>query len=271
MIDLLAQIVGAPVGLEELKSRPGRRRTLRACGPEGRAIVKVYASDRAADVAAAIAVLADGPPEPIVPDVLRLSRGLHLVVLSEVPGRSLREVLLEGDLGVCSRVGTALGGWHAAWTDVAPTPLRRHTIERELEILRRRSVAASPSVSHAVHEALPGLAGEWRCGTVVHRDLYEEQVVVGQRVGLIDLDDVALGPPELDLGNLVAHVELLERRVGRDLALEVGALLDGYKRSGPAVDRRLLERCRALTLLRLACLNDDPSLAASASAREVPG
>jgi hypothetical protein len=34
----------------------------------------------------------------------------------------------------------------------------------------------------------------------VHRDLYEEQVLLGERVALIDLDDAALGPPELDIG-----------------------------------------------------------------------
>ena len=43
----------------------------------------------------------------------------------------------------------------------------------------------------------------------MHRDLYEEQLLAGERIGLIDLDDAALGPPELDLGNLLGHVELL--------------------------------------------------------------
>ena len=38
--------------------------------------------------------------------------------------------------------------------------------------------------------------------------------MVGERIGLIDLDDSALGPPELDLGNLLGHLLLLERRSG---------------------------------------------------------
>jgi aminoglycoside phosphotransferase (APT) family kinase protein len=262
MIDVLEKIVGAPVALDELKRKPGRRRTLRAHGPGGSAIVKLYASDRALVVAGRVAALAVGPPEPVVPVVLHVDPDLHLVVLSDVPGPPLREALLDEDFATCSRVGVALGAWHAAWSDVAPLPLRRHTFGGELEILRRRAESASTSVARAVAAALPRLTGEWTCSTVVHRDLYEEQVLAGERVGLIDVDDAALGPPELDLGNLVAHAELLERRQGRDLAHGKRAILDGYTETGPSLDNALLDRCRGLTLLRLACLNDDPGLAA---------
>jgi aminoglycoside phosphotransferase (APT) family kinase protein len=101
----------------------------------------------------------------------------------------------------------------------------------------------------------------------VHRDLYEEQLLIGNRVGLIDLDDAALGPPELDLGNLLAHVDLLALRNGRDLAPECDALVAAYAEAGPPVDAALLHRCRRLALLRLACLNDD--LAPAERAREL--
>jgi aminoglycoside phosphotransferase (APT) family kinase protein len=269
MIDVLERIVGAPVALEELKHKPGRRRTLRAHGPRGSAIAKVYASGRAPTVARRIAALAAGPPEPVVPAVLHVDPELHLLVLSEVPGRPLREPLLNGEVADCSRVGAALGRWHAAWELIAPTPLDAHTIDRELEILRGRAEASSPLIAQAVGEALPHLATKWRCTTVVHRDLYEEQVLVGERVGLIDVDDAAVGPPELDLGNLLAHVQLLERRRNRDLAQEKQSLLDGYAMTGPALDEVLLDRCRRLTLLRLACLNDDVALAERALAEDV--
>jgi streptomycin 6-kinase len=269
MIDVLEEIVGAPVALEELKHKPGRRRTLRVRGSGRSAIVKVYASDRASLVARRIAALAAGPPEPVIPVVLHVDPQLHLLVLSEVLGRPLRDALLEGDSPTCSRVGAALGAWHTAWEGIAPIPLQRHTIVHEFEILRSRAEAASPSVARAVADALRRVAGEWRCSTVVHRDLYEEQVLVGERVGLIDVDDAALGPPELDVGNLLAHVELLERRRGRDLAREMQALLDGYAERGPALDEALLDRCRRLTLLRLACLNDDVRLAEAALAEDV--
>jgi Ser/Thr protein kinase RdoA (MazF antagonist) len=264
--EVLESIVGAPARLEELKHKPGRRRTVRARGPRGTAIVKVYASGRASVVARRVESLTTGPPEPVVPRVIHVDPERHLVILSDVPGRPLREAMLEGDLSTCARSGSALGTWHAAWHGTTPGVLRPHTAEREMAMLRARVDGATVPVARAVDEALPGLTRPWECTTVVHRDLYEDQVLVDERIGLIDLDDAALGPPELDLGNLVAHVELLELRRGRDLAPGKRALLDGYAETGPAIDGGLLDRCRRLTLLRLACLNSDVRLVETALA-----
>ena len=96
LIEILEDLLGAPVMLEELKVRRGRRRTLRATGRRARAIVKVYASERAPVVAARVAALADGPPEPVVPRLLHVDSERHLVVLSEVPGVPLRDALRNG-------------------------------------------------------------------------------------------------------------------------------------------------------------------------------
>jgi Ser/Thr protein kinase RdoA (MazF antagonist) len=264
MIELLSEIVGSPVELEELKHKPNRRRTVRARGPLTTAIVKQYSSDRATVVARRVSALAGGPTEPLVPSVLHFDPELHTVVLSDIPGRPLREALLLGELGACRRAGAALGAWHTAWTGAAPSGLSEHTAAREIDIISLLLEETSPVVARAVSDALPVLSGAWRCTTVVHRDLYEEQIMIGELVGLIDLDDAALGPPELDMGNLVAHLELLERRRRVSLNAVTRALFDGYEKTGPALDRPLLNRCRALALLRLACLNDDLRLARAA-------
>lgn len=254
----LDRLVGAPVSVEELKCKPGRRRTLRATGSKRTAIVKIYESQRAPLVAARVRSLSAGPPEPSTPEVLHLDLERRLVVLSEVHGTPLREAILAGDLAACAGAGRALAGWHRAWRNATPTGLRPHTMQDEERILVERSEAAPPVIAAAVQALLPSLRGDWACTTVVHRDLYEEQVLLGDRVGLIDLDDVALGPPELDLGNLIAHVDLLERRSGKDLRAPTEALLDGY---GPdALDAALLDRCRRLALLRLACIHALPEL-----------
>jgi aminoglycoside phosphotransferase (APT) family kinase protein len=266
LTEALERIVGAPLSLVELKRKPGRRRTLRARGPNGSAIVKVYASERAAVVARRVASLGAGPPEVVVPEVLHVDPDRHVIVLSDVPGRPLREALLDGAVRSCKRAGSALGTWHAAWEGVAPEGLRPHTVQRELEVLRERAANASAPVARVVEDALPHLAQEWESTTVVHRDLYEEQVLVGRRVGLIDIDDAALGPPELDVGNLLAHIELLELRRGCALAGGKRALLDGYGETGPKLDQALLDRCRSLTLLRLACLNNGGVVASSLAA-----
>jgi Ser/Thr protein kinase RdoA (MazF antagonist) len=263
---LLEQLVGAPVALEQLKHKPGRRRTLRARGPEGTAIVKLYVSDRAATVAARIAALAAGPPEPALPRVLASDRDLHMVVLSEVHGRPLTRALLAGDAAACRRAGEALGRWHCAWRGRAPEPLHRHGIERELAILERRAEALSPGLAADLRSAAGDLADPWECPTVVHRDLYEEQILLGDEVGLIDLDDTALGPPELDAGNLLAHVELLSLRSGRDLGVMSEEFLAAYVRAGAPLDWRLVDRCRRLARLRLACIHDEPEFIPSSVA-----
>lgn len=260
MIACLERVVGRPVELEQLKHKPGRRRTLRARGPEGTAIVKVYASDRAATVAARVAALAAGPSEPALPRVLAKEPALHMVVLSELHGRPLRGALLAGDAAECRRAGEAIGRWHAAWRGRAPTPLRPHGVERELEILARRAEALSPGLAADLRTEAGDLAEPWDCSTVVHRDLYEEQILLGDSVGLIDLDDAAVGPPELDAGNLLAHIELLSLRSGRDVSGMCDELLAGYAHAGAPIDGELVDRCRRLARLRLACIHHEPQL-----------
>lgn len=258
MIGILEELLEGPVTVEDLKHKPGRRRTLRVKGPNGTAIVKLYSSDRAPVVAARIGALGAGPPEPRVPVVLRAEPRLGMVVLTDVPGQPLRHAILEGDVEACRRAGAVLAAWHAFWRADAPRVLTPHTLARELEILRERSEAAPAAIASGVRSALASFAGGWPCSTVVHRDLYEEQILVGDDVGLIDLDDAALGPPELDVGNLLAHLELLSLRTGRDLDATGEALYQGYGQE--ALDPELLDCCRRLTLLRLGCIHDAANL-----------
>lgn len=261
MMELLEGLLGEPLSARDLKHKPGRRRTLRASGRRGCAIVKIYESDRAPTVAARIRALTGGPAEPALPQVLALDVKGRTLVLSEVPGEPLRRSLLAGDAEACAAAGRALAGWHGAWRGVGPEPLRAHTVDRELEILAGWAERARPAIRRAVQAALPAHAVAWACPTVVHRDLYEEQLLVGPAIGLIDLDDAALGPPELDLGNLWAHVDLLAQRTGRGLQPLVDRLLDAYAAAAPVpVDATLLDRCRHLSRLRLACIHAWPAL-----------
>ena len=131
---------------------------------------------------------------------------------------------------------------------------------RELETLFRRAEDAEPAIADRVRSAAAELAVEWPITTVVHRDLYEEQIILGDRVGLIDLDDSALGPAELDVANLLAHIELLEIRRDHNLVSERRAFLASYIDSGPPLDPALVDRCRRLTLLRLACIHREALL-----------
>jgi Ser/Thr protein kinase RdoA (MazF antagonist) len=262
MIETLEEIVGAPLALEELKVKHGRRRTVRAVGSRRSAIAKMYRSGRAPVVAARLRAVGAGPSDPVVPEVLHEDRSRGLVILSEVPGRPLREALLAVDESECRRAGAALGSWHVFWLGTAPAPLRPHTAERELEILSGWADRAHPTIAERVRRAAHAfsVAPEWPIATVVHRDLYEEQILLGSRVGLIDLDDAALGPAELDVGNLLAHVDLLAHRSGLDLGPAERALLAGYETTGKRLDARLLESCRTLARLRLVCIHGELGL-----------
>lgn len=269
-IDLLAPLLGPDVRIEILKDKPGRRCTSRATGAAGSAIVKVYASERAPVVAARVAAVAHDGAEPVLPRVLLCDEQRHVVVLSDVPGAPYREALLAGDVGASRRVGRALARWHAAHRGRVPRVLRAHTVERELRTLRERAETAPPGITAAVREALPALSEVWECDTVVHRDLYEEQVVLGDHVGLYDLDDAAAGPAELDLGNLLAHLNLLSRRAGVGLDEQVAVLLTSYVEVAP-LDPRLLRRCESLSRLRLACLHQEAALLEPADERILTG
>jgi Ser/Thr protein kinase RdoA (MazF antagonist) len=253
----VVDIVGTPLQIELLKNKPGRRQTVRASGPLRSVIVKTYASNRAPVIAERVAALRNGPAEPVIPRVIYVDPERRFVVLSDVTGRPLREAVLNGELSECRRTGAALARWHMSWAGGMPSVLRAHTLERELAILVERASAASAQVAAAVERLTPEPSARWTATTVVHRDLYDEQVLLGDRIGLIDLDDAAAGPPELDVGNLVAHMEWLGFREHMSVRPATVAVLDGYLDAGGALDTSQLERCRSLSLLRLACLNDE--------------
>ena len=255
--DLLTPLLGSPVQLQVLKDKPGRRRTSRATGPLGSAVVKVYTSGRAPVVAARLAALQQGEGV-VVPPLLLLDAARHAVVIGELEGPTLARALNAGP-AAGTRVGAALARWHVSHRGTTAPVLREHTAARELRVLLERASGAPPDLRRRVEREAPGLAAPWEATTVVHRDLYEEQVLVGEQVGVLDLDDVARGPAELDMGNLVAHLLLRARRTGHQA--DVAAVLHGYARHA-ALDAGLLARCTRLALLRLACLHRVPALLA---------
>jgi Ser/Thr protein kinase RdoA (MazF antagonist) len=268
--NMLAGLLGGPVSFEELKHKPGRRRTLRAEGRDGSVIVKLYASERAPAVAGRLEALSGGPAEPAVPRVHLCDPDRRLVVLSHVPGMPLSRAVVAGDGDACARAGRAIGDWHSFWSGRAFRSMSRHTTEREIDIIDARADALPVAAGALVRRLARRLRPRWTPSTVVHRDLYEDQVLVGERIGLIDLDDAALGPPELDMGNLLAHLELRALRDGNGVARMAGALLEGYGASGAVLDPDLLDRCRRLSLLRLVCIHREPRLLTLAASRE-PG
>jgi Ser/Thr protein kinase RdoA (MazF antagonist) len=258
---VVERCVGPPAVYEELKHKPGRRLTLRVRGTYRTAIVKLYRADSVPHVVEKISALAGGPPEPELPRVLASDRTARLVVLSHVPGTPLREAVLASDEAGCRRAGAAIARWHVVWAGVRPQGFPEHTIEDELANLVERAARAPHDIAAWVAETVHELREPWEAATVVHGNLDEGQVLLGERVGLIDLEDAALGPPELDVGSLLARLDLLELTTERDLTTPRNAFLDGY-RAIAALDADLLARCCTLARHRLACSHVERRLAA---------
>lgn len=259
--ELAAGLIGTPAHTEVLKDKPGRRRTARLTGPAGSVIAKTYATDRAALVADKVSTLQYGPTSPVIPRVRAVDDALRTVLLDDVPGRPL-SAAIDDDLAFARIAGDAIAGWHRAWQGRS-TGLRPHTVDREYRALVTQAARVGGRLGRAALAQAEGELTNWPTTTVVHRDLYEEQIVINDdspavAVGLIDLDDSAAGPAELDVGNVVAHLLLRERR-GRSGPGTVGAFLVGYSQT-LALDPELLARCTRLSLLRLACIHQDSTL-----------
>ena len=92
---------------------------------------------------------------------------------------------------------------------------------------------------------------------VIHRDLYPDQVVLaGGQIGLVDLDEVAWGEPELDVGNFIAHLilgDLQRGRTARPAFRQVRAFLSTYDLLLSASRERLVAYTAA-AFLRLSTL-----------------
>lgn len=93
--------------------------------------------------------------------------------------------------------------------------------------------------------------------TLIHRDFHDKQIFMADcgKPGLLDFDTLSVGDPALDVGNLLAHVELRREqgRLSADGAQDVrNAFLNAYAPSAAVLQRsRFYE---TLTLLRLACV-----------------
>ncbi|MEK6797798.1 MAG: hypothetical protein AABZ12_02405 [Planctomycetota bacterium] len=89
----------------------------------------------------------------------------------------------------------------------------------------------------------------------LHRDFYEKQFLVrGGTVTLLDLDTLASGPAEVDLGNLLAHATLLalQHEAGIDeFSRLCRSCIEGYEDGGGRARGKALALFTATALLRI--------------------
>lgn len=246
--------------------RPERRAVVRIDPPATggtRRWVKLVRPDHVAGLLERTAWL--DPLGSAVPRLLDVRAREGMTVWADLPGVPLTELLdgpRSGD--AMARTGALLRRLH----DIAPPPgAAAHDAAAEVRVLQRwmdHLTAFFPALHRRVGPFLPRIAAllEDTAGAplrraTIHRDLHDGQVLVAPTgVGLLDPDTVAEGEPELDLGNLRAH--LLLHTIGDPggaLAADgaLSAALDAYGRDG--LDPRRLHAYTAAALLRLVAVH----------------
>jgi len=197
-----------------------------------------------------------------VPAVLAVDRRSGTVTYATMPGRRLTDLLAtRAGADAIEALGSALRTLHAA---ARPPNVDLHDAAREARLVIEAAAALTPYAPElSERTAGAGRAAARRLRSLppvapvpVHRDLHDKQVLVGASgIGLLDFDTLALGDPALDLGNMLAHLELraLQGRCSpADAERLTAALLDGY-RAGADIRERIAVYAHA-TRVRLACL-----------------
>ncbi|OLC54920.1 MAG: hypothetical protein AUH92_03200 [Acidobacteria bacterium 13_1_40CM_4_69_4] len=254
--------------VEILRYRPARRCTLRLRfgGPADRCVyVKVCRPGRAERIARDLESLrALGPwPDLRVPPVLALVPEEGIVILGELAGAGLDERLAEvADPGrEVVEAARAIARLHSlplscarTWTaadEMAVLRTRRPFLHGRVDLAREgvEEVYRRIAVGAALLDALPRAP--------LHRDLHPQQILLdGSSGGLVDFDEMAGGPAEIDLGNLLAHLDLYAVYLPAGAArIEEAArgLVAAYERRR-ALHLPALMIARAASLIRLACL-----------------
>ncbi|MGG5258219.1 glycosyltransferase [Phycicoccus avicenniae] len=241
---------GPLVGLRfgpALRRVAGRRVTFSANRFDEDVVVKAFSSPRARGNARRLVAFEQAGLADVVPTSLGTSSDGCVGVVSFRAGTVMEDLDDEAFVTAARDTGRVLARLH----DSGAALDRRWTAADECDQLVRRAPDGCRAV--AAEEASRRPAD----GDLVpaHRDLHPRQVVrpaVGEGVCLIDLDDTALAPRGLDVGNMVAHLRR-EAVVGRRSPAVAGAAVDAFLEGYGRVPEDLVAWER-LALARLAGL-----------------
>jgi hypothetical protein len=221
----------ADLVVEPLRYRPRRRAVLRYRLGGDRVLFGKVVPPRRADRLLALAGGLRSPggeaPVGLALPVGRVAPGV--LVLPPLSGRPLRDLLLGGGrLPGPERLAALpaeLDRWCAPALTGPAAAGRDHTGGLPAATRRRLDAGTALCAARTVARLLPDAGGtaarvaeaviNWGEDSdppddrIVHGDLYENQVFVdGDRLGLVDLDDVGPGDPLLDAANFTAHLLL---------------------------------------------------------------
>jgi aminoglycoside phosphotransferase len=238
-----------PVSTALVAYAPEKSATVACMNADGATIAyaKTHAPDADTTAAAIQAALAAQATSPLrLPHVLGHSDEARTLVIEPVAGTPI------ADAAGFRAFGAALAALHELEPPAGLTELERFhppRIERAARLLDR----VRPDVggaAHALAAALlaraPGPDGDPR---VLHGDVHPKNALLGDgEIALIDLDQVAAGPPAAELGSALAGLEY--RRVAEGADDPLGeALLAGYATVRPLPPSRAIVWHTAAALL----------------------
>lgn len=260
-----------PIEVEVVRYVPARRcqvrwRTSGVDGKPAEIYAKAYRDARGAEVFDAMRQLhdrltAEAPADISTPAPVAYVPEWNALLQRAAPGITLHSLCGSGQAeeSAFELAGRALAAFHAEGIELA----RTHSADDELGVAYH-SASLAAQRQHRYGKLLGWLeelqtaaeSGSTVRLSVVHRDCYDRQFLIdGKRVAIIDLDDLALGEPELDAANFMAHIEL---RAIQGLISAGGmrtSFLEGYRRAGRRrLDDRRLRFYLATALIRLTSL-----------------
>ncbi|MDQ7013379.1 MAG: sulfotransferase [Planctomycetota bacterium] len=246
--------------------RPGRRAVIRLQGNGVAHFAKVLRPSRLGKImklyglmermnnrAFDIAVIEDADEESGV----LLTRELQGTCMADIPASSDAALV-----SACAEAGRALRVMHQkppAWMDVHDAGAEIGMLEERLSCARAFLPELSEALSSAALSVFDALRETPGRETVVHRDFYDKQIVIGPtgRVGILDFDTLAAGEPALDVANMLGHLELrcLQGFCNADAAMGgARAFLHAYGNERVREDAARIAAYLDATRLRLAVL-----------------
>jgi Ser/Thr protein kinase RdoA (MazF antagonist) len=255
---LRREMAGVATGFEAIAGVVGPRHVYRVVAGDVNAIVKILLDGSIAPGVDALRWIARCLPDGstlLVPEIVLADDQCGLLVTTELPGAPLAAVLASSaGEHVLARVGRALAELHACPAGpLRPTTLRDHVAEL---IDPHPAVLADelPEWSDVIHSAFASLASAGPCRPArvapIHRDFHVRQIIVGERIGVVDWDLAAAGDPLFDVAYLTTYLET--HGLDADGRLRSAFLASYASSTGEPVDGERLAVYRLFNLLRRA-------------------
>ncbi len=188
-----------------------------------------------------------------------------ILVWQPVSGAPLKQALFaphyEPAPTMIDRVGRVIASLHLCPSRMVP----RHDRQKELQTVASwlsvgKQLMEDPGALESAFSTLvefeKGLATD--VGVVSHRDLHDGQLLISDEIAtILDVDTLALAEPELDLGNLLAHLDWNGLIRGEPRWRELAdPFVAGYcEVVARSIDWDRLDWYRAAAALRLACVH----------------